>query len=144
MGYSGRVSNPHRLDPTVHTMQGITRRLTEHDRAVARARSVLATTHLGTLRAHTNPMGARAWEASTLYLIDAAYGLRAADTIREQARAAIPADTPRADVLAACRAHWATVLPLTAADACDACEDDHASAVLADGSVVCAREGADR
>jgi hypothetical protein len=89
-------------------------------------------------------MGARAWAANTLYLIDAAYGQRAAESIRDQYRAAIPTATPSADVLAASRAFWATVLPLTAADACDACEDDHASIVLADSAVVCAREGADR
>lgn len=32
-----------------------------------------------------------------------------------------------------------TVLPY-----CDACEDDHASRVTADGAIVCAREGEDR
>ena len=32
----------------------------------------------------------------------------------------------------------------TALPSCDACEDDHASVVLADGTTVCAREGIDR
>ena len=126
------------------TMQATARHLTEQQRALARARDTLATTHLGTLRAHSNDMGARSWEANTFYLIDAAHGQRVADAIRAAARAAVPSSTPRADVLPACRAYWATVLPMAAATACDACEDDHPAAILADGSVICAREGEDR
>lgn len=126
------------------TMTATARHLAEQQRALALARATLATTRLDTLRAHTHDMGARAWEAHTLYLIDAAHGQRAAETIRAAARAAVPSSTPRADVLPACRTYWATVLPMTAAPACDVCEDDHASVVLADGTIVCAREGEDR
>src|SRR5699024_6609647 len=135
------VSNPPKGSPAMTTMQATARHLTEQQRALARARATLATTHLGTLRAHSNDMGARSWEANTFYLIDAAHGQRVADAIRAAARAAVPSSTPRADVLPACRAYWATVLPMTAATACDACEDDHPAAILADGSVICAREG---
>src|SRR5699024_9455910 len=135
------VSNPPKGSPAMTTMQATARYLTEQQRALARARATLATTHLGTLRAHSNHMGARSWEANTFYLIDAAHGQRVADAIRAAARAAVPSSTPRADVLPACRAYWATVLPMTSATACDACEDDHPAAILADGSVICAREG---
>src|SRR5699024_80201 len=138
------ASTPPKGSPAMTTMQATARHLTEQQRALARARATLATTHLGTLRAHSTDMGARAWEATTFCPIDAAHGQRVADVIRAAARAAVPSSTPRADVLPACRAYWATVLPMAAATACDACEDDHPAAILADGSVICAREGEDR
>src|SRR5699024_12664988 len=67
------VSNPPKGPPAMTTMQATARYLTEQQRALARARATLATTHLGTLRAHSNDMGARSWEANTFYLIDAAH-----------------------------------------------------------------------
>lgn len=121
------------------TMQGITREVDAQRHTLALTRQKLTTTaRLDTLRAHVDVTSARMWGFTTLYMIDAAYGADTAERIRAAHRA-VPND------VTALRAFWASVLPMgDALPFCDACEDDHPSVPLADGSVVCAREGADR
>lgn len=97
----------------MHTMQGTARAVTAHERATANTRATLTSTEYADRAralAYASPLTVTQWSATTVAMIDLAYGQAAADRVREGWHAA-------AETSAAVSAYWIATLPTLGADA---------------------------